>query len=372
MKNISQAMRLRDVTNDQKLIIDSIEYDKAKENKLKIYIRKYLTNGYDLNILKENWNQIAILGNTSSSLESNIIRYGNIIGTELFHEKIKKTTMTTQDYVDRYGIKDATNRLSLRGASLENYITRHGTEAGRKRWDAYCDKRASTFAKGRADNKYASRDLNWYKGKYGDEVGYAKWDNKRKSRATKISRAYLESVHGKEQTDIILKKRHARDIQFYANKYGSEDGANRYRKAIYRSHKNRRNKSYSKWAYNCCAEIKEVINDLFYFGDNELIIGLTNQQMELFQAKVIMPDLFYRGKIIEFNGDVFHGNPMLYEDSSTPHPFNKTITAKELQKKDSLRYKYYASKDYDVLIIWENEFKNNKEQVIQKCLEFLK
>jgi hypothetical protein len=360
------------MTLTKQAIIDSIEYELYDAKKLKTYVNRYIKNDYDLRILKQNWQQIRLLDNTSSSLASSVTRYGEIVGTRLFHEKNTKTTMTSADWIAKYGQEDAARRLSARGQSKTNYVNRHGDKLGSQMWKEYNETRAMTFAEGRAENRYASRDLEWFTDKYGTEKGYDVWDNKRKLRSEKISRNYLESIHGKEQADIILKKRHARDLNFYIRKYGEAHGLQRYKLAMYRMQKNRKSKTYSKWALACCVVIKEDIVDLFYFGDNELILGLTTQQTLLYGAKVVMPDLFYRGKIIEFNGDVFHGNPSLFEDNATPHPFNKNITALELQEKDEQRYRYYATKDYDVMVIWEHDYNNNKEKVIQQCLAFLK
>ena len=42
-------------------------------------------------------------------------------------------------------------------------------------------------------------------------------------------------------------------------------------------------------------------------------------------------------KIIEFHGDMFHGNPKKYLSDDRPHPFRKNITAKEMWGKDKIK-----------------------------------
>lgn len=76
-------------------------------------------------------------------------------------------------------------------------------------------------------------------------------------------------------------------------------------------------------------------------------------------------------KIIEFNGDYWHCNPKFY----TEYFFNKTKqkTAKEIWDYDNIKNEYASiSLGYDVLVIWENDFKQNKEKTIQLCIDFIK
>lgn len=362
------------ITNEVLKVIDSIEYEEKDESNLKRYIKIYLDNDYPIEILKKQWPDILskLKPRDSSSLESFEIKFGKELGKTLFDEKTKKTTMTKADYITKYGQRLANEKLSSRGASLKNYIKRHGRQLGKKKWDEYCKKRNNAYARGRKENKYASRDLSWFIEKYGDVEGYAVWDKKRKSRAYKISREYLETIYDSDEVDRILRQRHSRGIDFYISKYGEIEGVKRYRQAIYRSQANKKTKSYSKWAMGICHIIKKEIPDLIYYGDNELILGLNREQEEFYGQKIIIPDLFYRGKIIEFNGDLFHGNPVLFEDYECPHPYRPNHTAQELREIDQKRYKYYEDRGYQLLVIWENDYKTDKRKTIKQCLDFLK
>jgi hypothetical protein len=77
-------------------------------------------------------------------------------------------------------------------------------------------------------------------------------------------------------------------------------------------------------------------------------------------------------KIIEYNGDEYHGNPNKFESTDHPHPFRKQITAKEMWKKDNDKVKIANEQGFDVLTIWNSEYKKEKELILEKCLEFLK
>jgi len=60
--------------------------------------------------------------------------------------------------------------------------------------------------------------------------------------------------------------------------------------------------------------------------------------------------------IYEFYGNKFHGNPDIYSESDTCHPFNKTITAGELYHTTLERETLVQSMGYNLVTIWESEF----------------
>lgn len=361
------------LTQDQVDLLDSIIYDEKDLNLLREQVKKYITYGYPIEILAKNWTAIKNLGKDSSSLNSYHIRYGQELGDQLFAKKTESSTRTKEDFINKYGKDEAIRKLKSLGASLENYINRHGEELGKIKWQQYCEKRKKSFAKGREQNKYASRDLNWFQARYGKEEGYRVWNQKRQNQAYKVSRQYYIDRYGIDEGTRLCKQAKTRTIEGFIEKYGFEDGVRRYNAWITNrvaSLKSR--KSFSKWAMYCCDMIKEQIQDLFYYGNNELIWGLPNHYRKLLKQKMVSPDLFYKGKIIEFQGDRFHGNPTMFKNEDRPNPFRKNLTAGEIRSLDKIRIEYYISKGYTVLEIWESEFNDNQHEVINKCLEFLR
>jgi hypothetical protein len=372
---ITTKMRLNryNLTQEQISILDSIEYDPADEMLLKVQIKKYLKKGYPISVLRDNWAEIVKLGRDSSSLKSHILRYGEKLGKDLFDQKTAATTITRQDYIRKYGKEAAIQHLSKRSSSLANFIERHGVEEGQRRWDEYLQKRAQAFAEGRKQNRYASRDLSWFQSKYGNKKGYEIWDKKRKDQAYKVSQQYYIDQYGLEEGVRRCRNSKTRSLRGFVNKYGYDEGRLRYNqwlKNVVAGLKNRRN--YSIWATECCEEIKQHIADLHYYAENEMVWGLPKLYVNLLGQKMISPDLFYKGKIIEFHGDVFHGNPALFESHAKVHPFDRDITVEQLQEKDRIRKEYYQSKGYDVLEIWENDYKTDRLGVIEQCLIFLR
>ncbi len=105
------------------------------------------------------------------------------------------------------------------------------------------------------------------------------------------------------------------------------------------------------------------------YGKNEVAV-VTNQ------LRVCRLDFVLKDKVIEFNGDYWHANPLIekYADDATviKMPGGKQMTAGEIRQKDLDRQRELAEMGYKVLVIWESDYRQNKQQVIDKCLDFLK
>lgn len=78
---------------------------------------------------------------------------------------------------------------------------------------------------------------------------------------------------------------------------------------------------------------------------------------------------FTTKKVIEFNGDFWHCNPINYNENY----YNKLIksTSKEIWQKDMIKNNFIISKGYEILVIWENEYRKNKEKVIKQCIDYI-
>lgn len=80
-------------------------------------------------------------------------------------------------------------------------------------------------------------------------------------------------------------------------------------------------------------------------------------------------DLYNERKIIEYNGDYWHCNPNKYKEDY----FNTQLgmTAAQKWEEDDMKSALAISLGYDIKIVWESDYRKDKETVIQDCLEFL-
>lgn len=80
-----------------------------------------------------------------------------------------------------------------------------------------------------------------------------------------------------------------------------------------------------------------------------------------------------RKKIIEYNGDLYHANPLLYTENDEPNPFRKgdKYKASEIWKRDERKIEVANQHGFEVLTIWDSEYKKDSDGTLQRCLSFL-
>lgn len=75
-------------------------------------------------------------------------------------------------------------------------------------------------------------------------------------------------------------------------------------------------------------------------------------------------------KFIEFNGDIYHANPKMFKPSDKPNPFHNK-TAEELWKIDEDKKIIAERNGFEEFVVWEKDYRENKEKIINECLNFL-
>ncbi len=97
--------------------------------------------------------------------------------------------------------------------------------------------------------------------------------------------------------------------------------------------------------------LREYINDIYdgqtIYNDRKTLDGL--------EIDILLPDLKLG---FEFNGDFWHLNPEIYDNTKTL--FGKT--QEELQSKDKNKQTLAKEKGIELLLVWENDWNNNSEK----------
>ena len=81
-----------------------------------------------------------------------------------------------------------------------------------------------------------------------------------------------------------------------------------------------------------------------------------------------MYDFVYGNKIIEFNGDFWHANPNKYD--ADDH-IRDGMLAKDIWEKDAIKKRVAEAEDFEIFVVWENEFRKYPEETIKKCIDFI-
>lgn len=80
-------------------------------------------------------------------------------------------------------------------------------------------------------------------------------------------------------------------------------------------------------------------------------------------------DFCYKKKIIEFQGDYWHCNPKIY-NGDFYHKV-KQLTAKDIWDKDKEKSEIANKFGYEVIHIWESDYREDPNRELKKCIEFL-
>jgi G:T-mismatch repair DNA endonuclease (very short patch repair protein) len=84
-----------------------------------------------------------------------------------------------------------------------------------------------------------------------------------------------------------------------------------------------------------------------------------------------MPDFTLDNKIIEYFGSYWHADIRIYDNNKLIKHRGNPILASEIRKNDNIYITELIKLGYKVKIVWELDFKNNKQLVIQECIDFL-
>lgn len=200
--------------------------------------------------------------------------------------------------------------------------------------------------------------------KYGEKAGRARWEERQRKWQNTLASKPIE-----EQKEINHKK--ATTLENMIRRHGIEKGQIRYKKWL--NNVMSSNAGFSKISQELFEMIDNSIGEkaqtskwLTKNGEAEIEVEIDGNK------KWVRPDYLLNNRIIEFNGDYWHANPKFHNAEDTISGFRKiAIIAKDIWDYDSKRKESLEKLGYKVHIVWESDFHNNKEKIIQECKEFL-
>jgi very-short-patch-repair endonuclease len=200
----------------------------------------------------------------------------------------------------------------------------------------------------------------------------------KKSYTTRLDYWLNKGMSEEEAKEKLSNRQKTFTLEKCIQKYGKEEGRN-----IYDDRQERWQISLLENGNLKCG-FSKISQDLFYsilnFYENEnktkIYFATKNQEYfiskgkgEFYQYDFV--DLLNK-KIIEYNGDEYHANPEMFEADEYPHPFRKNITAAEIWEKDRRKLEVAKEEGFEVITIWDSEYRKNKNNTLDRCLSFLK
>lgn len=323
-------------------------------------------------------------GRDSSSLNSLVCRYGNDVGTMLFNEKLKKSTITEQTYIDKYGEVEGRikwNELCKSKASFteKHYTDKYGEEVGERLWKDVVNRKVKSWTNNIKNGKFKCYlTLDEYQDKYGVEAGYIRWKRREVKRQYYSSLQYYIDTYGEEAGTIICSNvKNNTTLDRFIDRYGEELGKIRYEqnckqcaitlpKMIQKYGEVEGKLRYRDWKEKVVSAITKIgvsksSQDLFWCIYEKLDKSLQelvyfyelNNEYKFYHhidntIKLYRVDFKLGNKIIEFDCDYWHD-----------------------ADKDKIRDEFLMSKGYDVLRVNYTDYKKNKTELISKCIGYL-
>jgi hypothetical protein len=237
--------------------------------------------------------------------------------------------------------------------TLDNYISIFGEDVGKQKWIEYCNKQSKSNC-----FEYKKSKYNW------DEEKFNEYN---KSRA--ITKNNFINKHGeiegiKMWDNYINKQSYSCTKEYFICNYGEINGIKKYNnfceKRIFK------NISYSNISQLLFKNVDSCLNNYSTY------YATKNNEYCLKTDNIIYYLDYYIEKLniaIEFNGDIWHGNPTIFNENDNPIPFNKELKCKDIWKKDEQRIKLIKNKfNIDVIIIWEKYLNENG---LEKTIKYI-
>jgi len=222
--------------------------------------------------------------------------------------------------------------------------------------------------------------------RYGKEMGEKIWFNRETNRSewakmgnTNINFWLKKGFTKEEASQKLIERQKTFSKKKCVEKHGEEEGLKKFNERQLKWSKSlseggKLKIGYSKISQELFYKLLEKYDikdrDKIYFGSHN-----KEFRLEKIEGGLWLYDFTdtINKKIIEYNGDMYHGNPKKYKPIDNPHPFRKNITAQEMWDNDSEKVRIANTNGYSVLTIWDSEYRwENKQKVIDKCLKFLK
>lgn len=263
-----------------------------------------------------------------------------------YQQKNKSRVFNQMNYLTEYAF-NIPKEISLNwmkekyAITEENLIKKWGEENGIKKWNEYKNKQAISnsfeykkekhgWSKEEYDkfNKSRSVTLNNLTNKHGDEIGLEMWSK------------YCE------------RQRYTTSSEYFIEKYGKIEGLEKYdnfcKKRMFEF-------GYSDVSQNLFIELDKrlsAINSQYATKGGEKEFKYIKDGLEsTYYLDYYLPE-FKIG--LEFNGDLWHANPTIFESTEQPFlGFGKEYTANDIWIKDDIKNKFLRTKLNKLIIIWE-------------------
>lgn len=178
------------------------------------------------------------------------------------------------------------------------------------------------------------------------------------------STGYWITKHGmteEEAKEAVRLSQVKNGLEWHIAQYGDIEGPVKYAA--------RMDSWNAKMAEKVKTGVSSVASSLFDQIDQIASISSVREKVIRTDDRLYRVDFYHDNKVIEFFGDYWHANPKIYQP-------NRIMVggklAEDIQSNNDRKIRALRNKGIEVLVVWEHDYKMNKQAEIDKCLAFLK
>jgi len=179
---------------------------------------------------------------------------------------------------------------------------------------------------------------------------------------------WINKGHTEDDAIKLVKERQTTNtLEKFVERYGEDEGQERFtqrqEKWLDSLQKSGMYSGYSKMSFTLFEEVEKSVNKKLLYGKEERSIrGSSIYKVDCLceQSK----------KIIEFNGDYWHANPKYYKPTDIIKGKRQFI-ASEKWEYDKKKLDELKDKGYDVMVVWEDDYRTNPDKILGMCIGFM-
>lgn len=265
------------------------------------------------------------------------------------------------------------------GITEDRLKEKYGEEEGKRRWDSYREKQAISnsfeykkekygWTKEQFDEFNSSRSQTLEKMilRYGEQEGAINWLNYCERQAYTNTKEYFIEKYGplngnKKYLEINKLKGSSNDPKRIAEDLGItvDDAVDLIISRHVRPGKT--------WGSNLEKDFTLALEKALGFNLEYSTFSKPFGKWSKYLNGYVVFDIKHNDCIIEFNGDYWHANPKIYKDDV----IIRGKKASYIQERDKLKLLTATDMGYRTLTVWEKEYKENKENIINEVVKWM-
>lgn len=195
-------------------------------------------------------------------------------------------------------------------------------------------------------------------------------------RSNRQIKYWIDKGYSKEKAiQIISKLQCTFSKEKCIEKYGEIEGLKVFEERQKKWQKTLKDKNTIKCGYSeISQELFNILLKCYKLKDqNNIFYATKNYEYVIFNKRNYVYDFtdIKNKKIIEFQGDIYHANPKIFTNENYINPYNIDLTMEYIHEKDLIKKKVAENEGFEVEYVWEYDYRNNKEEIINKCKKFL-